>query len=168
MSEWVEVGKPSVKASEVLAVPSPVDNPRYKAITEELKRYHIDLIRLEKAEKLRDAVNSPGIISDYLGKIRLGCSLLFEYSNRYIDVHSDLMKELAEKRQKIYEEGIAEGKTPSASETHASAMTKVDSASIKIVENRMQQIKNEYERYNGICMYLQSKLKEYNTERIMN
>lgn len=164
MSDWVEAG--ATKA-EVLSVPNPEENPRYKQITTELRQYHAELIKLEKAEKLRDAVNSPGIISDYLGKLRLGCSLLFEYSNRYIDVHSDLQKELAEKQQAIYVAGIQEGKTPSGAETHAKAMTKVDAISIKIVENRMQQIKNEYERYNTITMYLMAKLKEYNTERFM-
>jgi len=164
MSDWVEAG--ATKA-EVLSVPNPEENPRYKQITTELRQYHAELIKLEKAEKLRDAVNSPGIISDYLGKLRLGCSLLFEYSNRYIDVHSDLTKELAEKQQAIYTQGIAEQKTPSAAETHSKSMTRVDAASIKVVENRMHQIKNEYDRYNGICMYLQSRLKEYNSERIM-
>lgn len=168
MADWVEAGAKPVERVEVLNIPNPEDNPRYKAITTELRRYHKDLLELEKAEKLRDAVNSPGILSDYLGKLRLGCSLLFEYSNRYIDVQSDLTKELADKQQQLYTEGIADGKTPSAAETNAKAMTRVDAASLKIVEQRMQQIKNEYERYNGICMYLQSKLKEYNTERIMN
>ena len=38
---------------------------------------------------------------------------------------------------------------------------------IKSVENMIQQVKNEYERYNGICMYLQSRMKEFNTDRMV-
>ena len=112
-------------------------------------------------------MNSPGIISDYLAKLRLGCSQLYEFLNRYIDVHSDLTRELATKRQSIFETALKAGKTPSMSSTLASELTKVDSASVKIVENRIQQIKNTYEEYNGICIMLQSKMREFNTERIV-
>ena len=58
--------------------------------------------------------------------------------------------------------------SPSGSENYAREMTRVDDSEIKIVENRIQQIKNEYERYNSIAIYLQSRMKEFGIERMMN
>lgn len=172
---FIEVGAGKVAvtshlpvSAKVLSVPNPDENPQYKAITSQLRTLHGDLLRMEQEGKLNNAVDNPGLIGDYLGKLRLNCNMLFAFLNNYIDVQSDLIKELAEKRQKLYEERLAQPKgTPSAAETHSKALTRVDEASLKIVENRIQQIKNEYERYNGICMFLQSRLKEFNTERIM-
>ncbi len=58
--------------------------------------------------------------------------------------------------------------SPSGAKNYADEMTRIDSANVKAVENRIQQIKNTYERYHGICLFLQSRMKEYNTERMMN
>lgn len=170
MSEdgFVEAGKPSIDREEVLAIPNPDSNPHYKRITGDLQRLHSELIKFEADGKLNNAVENPGLIGDYLGKLRLNCNLLFAFWNQYIDIMSDLQQEYASKKQGLYVERLAMPKgTPSAAKNHADEMTRVDNASIKAVENRIQQIKNEYERYNGICMFLQSRLKEFNTERIM-
>jgi hypothetical protein len=78
------------------------------------------------------------------------------------------MQETAVKRQRLYEQRLALPKSsPSASETHARELCRIDDANVKVLENRISQIKNEYERYNGICMYLQSRMKEFNTERMV-
>ncbi len=174
MSEWAEAGtkvvaeKATTRLPEVLAVPSPSENADYTRITSQLKRLHADLLRMEQEGKLSNATDNPGLIGDYLGKLRLNVNMLFAFINQYVDLENDLIKELNEKRQGIYEQRLSEPKgTPSAADTHSKAMTRVDEASLKMVQNRITQIKNEYERYNGICMYLQSRLKEFNTERIM-
>ncbi len=172
MTEWKEAGaiEPLEKLdkSEVLSIPSLESNDNYKNITGNLRTWHGELLRMETEGKLSNATDNPGLIGDYLGRLRLNCNMLFSFLNNYIDVESDLIKDLNEKRQSIYEQRLNSPKgTPSAADTHSKAMTRVDEASLKIVQNRIQQIKNEYERYNGICMYLQSRLKEFNTERIM-
>ena len=149
-----------------MKVPKLHENERYVKITTELRLHHKELLQLEKEGRLKEVKDSP-LIGDYLTKLRLNVNLLFAFINNYLDVHSDLTVELAEKRQKLYEELIEDGKTPSAAETHAKQMTRVDEATIKVVENQMQQLKNEYERFNGICMMLQSRLREFGTERIM-
>lgn len=161
-----EVEKPTV--AEVLSVPTLESNKQYAEITSQLRTMHGDLLQMEKQGQLSNASENPGLIGDYLGKLRLNCNMLFSFLNNYIDVENELIKELNEKRQALYEARLREPKgTPSAADTHSKALTRVDEASLKIVQNRIQQIKNEYERYNGICMYLQSRLKEFNTERIM-
>lgn len=172
---FIEAGKSEptaevekVSTAEVLSIPSLESNKQYAEITSGLRRAHGDLLKLEAQGKLSNATDNPGLIGDYLGKLRLNCNMLFAFLNNYIDVENDLIKELNEKRQSIYEQRLREPKgTPSSADTHSKALTRVDEASLKIVQNRIQQIKNEYERYNGICMYLQSRLKEFNTERIM-
>lgn len=172
---FIEAGKnvptedvPKVTTAEVLSIPSLDANADYKRITSGLRTWHGELLRMESEGKLSNATDNPGLIGDYLGRLRLNCNMLFSFLNNYIDIENDLIKELNEKRQAIYEARLSEPKgTPSAADTHSKALTRVDEASLKIVQNRITQIKNEYERYNGICMYLQSRLKEFNTERIM-
>lgn len=165
---FTEAGKKVTSSSKVLAIPNLDTNEHYKAITSMLRMLHGDLVIMEREGKLSNAVDNPGLIGDYLGKLRLNCNMLFAFLNNYIDIENDLLKELAEKRQRIYEQRLSLPKgSPSSADTHSRAITKVDETSLKIVQNRIIQIKNEYERYNGICMYLQSRLKEFNTERIM-
>jgi hypothetical protein len=143
-------------------IPSLNDDPKYKQLTTELRTLH-GVIRA------RD-YNNPGELiklKDDLGQLRLGANLLFSFINRYIDVLSELQQAVAAERQGVYEAQIALGKSPSASESHARETTRTSEAQVKVVENRISQMKNEYERYNGIAMYLQSRMKEANTERIM-
>ena len=171
MTGWHEAGIPSVRAltvKEVLMIPKLESNENYKRIVTSLRAWHEDLLKLEVEGKLSNAVDNPGLIGDYLGKLRLNCNMLYSFLNNFIDVENDLIKELNEKRQFLYEQYLKLPKgSPNSAELHSKNMTRVDEASLKLVQNRIQQIKNEYERYNGICMYLQSRLKEFNSERIM-
>lgn len=173
MSDWVEVGgkpeTPSVELSgDVIDIPNPTEDKNYARITKELQQWHKELLELEAEGKLSDIVNNPVTASDYLAKLRLNVNMLFAFWNNYIDVMNDLQKALAAKRQALYEERLSQPKgTPSAAEAHSKAMTRTDEINVKQVENRIQQIKNDYERYNGICLFLHSKMKEVNTERIM-
>lgn len=164
--EWADAPEAGSKAGveiadvEVLSI-NPNDDPKYVETINQLALWHGELIKLN----IRD---NPTLIGDYLDKLRLNCNLLFAWINSYIDYQTELERELAVKRQNIYEQTLAKPKSsPSASEKHAGEMTRIDAANVKVVMNRIQQIKNNYERYNGICMALQSRLKEFNTERIM-
>lgn len=155
---WVEAGK--VEEVEVIAI-NPMDDPQYVKTVTQLRQWHGELLSLNVSE-------NPALIGDYLGKMRLNCNLLFSFLNAYINLLVDAQVNLAVKGQNIYEQTL---KIPKKSENAAKIAreekTRIDSANVKVIENRIQQIKNEYERYNGICMYLQSRLKEFNTERIM-
>ena len=144
------------------------ENSKYQAITTECQTVHRQLLDYEKSGKLGNYVENPSLIGDYLGKLRLNANQLFAFLNIYIDIMNDLEIAYAEKRQNMYEAYLKLPKSsPSAAEKHARELTLIDEVKIKSVENMIQQVKNEYERYNGICMYLQSRLKEFNTERIM-
>lgn len=144
------------------------ENSKYQAITTECQTVHRQLLDYEKSGKLGNYVENPSLIGDYLGKLRLNANQLFAFLNIYIDILNDLEISYAEKRQNMYESYLKLPKSsPSAAEKHARELTRIDEVKIKSVENMIQQVKNEYERYNGICMYLQSRMKEFNTERMV-
>lgn len=144
------------------------DNRAYQVIVKQLRELHSELLSYESKGKLGNYVENPSLIGDYLGKLRLNCNRLFQFSNIYIDILSDLQTDYAKRRQAMYVEYLERPKaSPSAAEKHCREMTRVDESKISFVENCMQQVKNEYERYNGICMYLQSRMKEFNTEKVM-
>lgn len=144
------------------------DNSKYKSITKECQEIHKKLLRYEADGKLGNYTENPSLIGDYLGKLRLRANELFVFINLYIDIKNDLELEYAKKRQMIYEVTLKAPKSSSnMAEKHAREMTRVDEAKIKSINNTLQIIQNEYERYNGICMYLQSRLKEFNTERMI-
>lgn len=142
-----------------------VKNTTYIKIVAECKALHNELLKTENSDGAY--IENPALIGNYLGKLRLNANRLFTYSNIYIDILSDLQREYAVKRQGLYELQLAQGKSPSAAEKHAREMSRVDETTIGVIENNIQQVKNEYERYNGICMYLQSRMKEFNTERMV-
>lgn len=151
---------------EPIKVPRVQDNSRYTAITKELKQKHAELLKLQAEGSISQAKDSP-VIADYMMTMRLNCNLLFNFINGYLDVLTELSMELAKKRQAIYKEQIDDGKSSSGADTHAKQMTRVDEAVVKAVEYQIQQVRNDYERFNGICMGLQSRLKELNTERMV-
>ena len=144
------------------------ENGKYSVIVKECEELHSKLLQQEREGKLGNYVENPSLIGDYLGKLRLNCNQLFTYINIYIDIQSDLEMEYAKRRQAVYFEVFNSPKgSASAAEKHARETTRVDEAKIEAIKHMIAQVKNEYERYNGICMYLQSRLKEFNTERIM-
>lgn len=144
------------------------DNKRYNSITNECQNIHKVLLDYERTGKLGNYVENPSLIGDYLGKLRLNANQLFAFWNAYIDIQNELELAYAEKRQQEYELYLKSPKgSASGAEKHAREITRIDEAKIGLVKNTIQQIKNEYERYNGICMYLQSRLKEFNTERMV-
>lgn len=144
------------------------ESEKYNAITNKCQKVHRELLDYERQGKLGNYVENPSLLGDYLGKLRLNANQLFAFMNIYIDIQSDMELEYASKRQRLYEEKLAQPKaTPSAAEKHARELTRMDEAKIKVIDNTIHQIRNEYERYNGICMYLQSRLKEFNTERMV-
>lgn len=179
--EWQEAGaKPksqvnipeattdTPKASDTTVIPAPTENKRYVAVTQQLEQMHATLLRLETEGKLANTSDLPGLASEYQRKMRLNVNMLYAFMNQYIDVLSDLEKDYSARRQALFIDRLAQPKgTPSAAKTYSEEMTREDAMTIKIVQNRINQIKNDYERYNGICISLQSTMKAENTERIM-
>lgn len=154
--------------TEMSDIPAPSSNKRYVAVTKQLETLHADLLRLEMEGKLANTSDVPGLASEYQRRMRFNVNLLYGFMNNYIDVLSDLEKEYAHRRQQLFISRLAEPKqTPSSSKNYSEEMTREDAMTIKIVQNRINQIKNDYDRYNGICISLQSTMKAENTERIM-
>lgn len=143
-------------------IPSLNDDPKYANLIFELRTLH-GVIRKRDYNNPADMI----LMKDDLGELRLGANLLFSFLNTYIDILSELEQEYAEKRQSIYDSCIIEDMSPNMSDTHARNSTRNIEAKVKLIENRINQIKNEYERYNGIAIYLQSRMKDVNTERMI-
>lgn len=165
MEGFTEAGKKPSRQSPVVdsfvQSTDPTEDPKYVELLRRLQVWHGELINLNLSE-------NPALIGDYLGNLRLGANQLFVYLNTFIEMHSEMLVEYAQERQQLYEYWLTTPKgTPSSAESYAREKTRIQDTNIKIIENRIQQIKNNYERYNGICIYLQSRLKEFNTERIM-
>lgn len=136
-------------------------DPNYAAILKKLQGYHTELLGID------NLADNPVEAGQYQGKIRLEVSRLFAWMNAYIDLQVSVSEDYAHEKAMLYKQGLAQGKTPSAAEKHASEMTRVKSANLAIAKLRVDQIKNEYERYNGIAIYLATRMKEFNTERTM-
>lgn len=143
------------------------DNAKFQQLSKELADLQKNILKDEKEGRLYNYVENPSLLGDYLGKLRLRCAELYSFSNLYIDILSDLQREYALKRQELYVETLNKPKgSPSGAEKHAREMTRIDESKIGFIENCLQQVKNEYQRYDGICIYLQSRMKEFNTERM--
>lgn len=137
-------------------------------VTSILQVAHGELLKLEREGFDKAVRDNPALIGEYLIKLRLNCNLLFAFQNKYLEVLAEAIRGTAEKQQNIYEEQLALKKSENAAKNHAGEMTRIDNANVKVIENKIQQIKNSYERYNGICMSLQSRMREFETERRMN
>lgn len=159
---------PVMPSEGVADIPAPSATPAYIKLTKQLEIMHADLLRLEGEGKFANLSDVAGLASEYQRRMRLNVNMLYSFLNTYIDVLSDLEKEYAERRQALFVERLHQPKgTPAAAKAYSEEMTRVDAMTIKIVSNRIQQIKNDYERYNGICISLQSTMKAENAERIM-
>lgn len=141
---------------------------QYQQIVSTLRVAHGELLRMEGNGFDQAVRENPALIGEYLIKLRLNCNLLFSFQNKFLELLSTAQRGTAEKRQGLYEAQLALGKSPNSSKDHAENMTRVDGANVKVLENKIQSIKNEYSRYDGICMALQSRMREYNAERMMN
>lgn len=138
---------------------------QYQQIVSTLRVAHGELLRIEGQGFDTAVRDNPALIGEYLMKLRLNCNLLFSFQNKYLETLAVAIRGTAEKQQGIYETQLALKKSENAAKNHAGEMTRVDNANIKVLENKVQQIKNEYERYSGICMALQSRMREFDTER---
>lgn len=143
------------------------ENKKYQHIVNDCQELHRDLLTFEYEGKIGNYQENPTLIGDYLGKLRLNANQLFAFKNIYIDILSDLQREYAKHRESLYKAQLQSGKSASAAEKHAREMTRVEETNLKVIENNITIIQNEYERYNGICMYLQSRMKEHQSERFM-
>jgi len=143
------------------------ENTKYVSITQDCQKLHAELLKHEREGRLGNYAENPTLVGDYLAKLRLNANQLFAFENIYIEILSDMQLEFAKKRQALYAENLVKKPSINAAEINAREMTRVDGAKIATVENCIKQIRNEYQRYNDICMFLQSKMKENNAERIM-
>lgn len=168
--EWTEAGnnsKPktlisSINVNELRLT----DNQKYQELLKNCNTVHKQLLQYESANKANSYVDNPSLIGEYLGKLRLNANMFFSYMNIYIDLISELELEYAKKRQAIYKEQLEQTSVSSA-EKYAREMTRIDEAKINTVKNSLNQIRNNYEQFNSICIYLQSRLKEFTTEKML-
>lgn len=143
------------------------DNKQYQTILKECDRIHRELLKYERDNKSNSYIENPALIGQYLGQLRLHANLLFSYMNTFIDLISDMELNYAENRKRLFMEALNETDSPNKSESIAREKTRVLEAKIGMMKANLNQIRNSYENYNSICMYLMSRNKEFISERIM-
>lgn len=162
---FIEVGEtPKIEpvTGDFSSINNPTNDPEYNKLLKRLQGYHLDLLRED--EKLAD---NPVLAGEYQGKLRLDVSRLFAYMNAFIDLQVSVSENYAKERERIYKEQLALGKSPSAAVNHAGEVTRILSSNVAIAKLRVDQIKNEYDRYNSIAIYLATRMKEFATERFL-
>jgi len=140
---------------------NPLDDKTYVKLLEKLQASHVELMKLDRTDP------NPVVMERLMGDIRIHANRLFIYMNDYIDLQIQLSEEYANAREKLYIEQLALGKSPSAAEKAAVEMTRVQNNAVAISKLRLDQIKNEYNRYDSLAIYLASCLKSAQTERMM-
>jgi len=140
----------------------PNNDPRYTEILKHLQNIHAELLNSDLTSV------DPELLVKNLGEIRLNVNKLFAFINYYIDALSNLELAYADKRKSLFVEKMSEPKgSVSKAESYAREMMRIDEAEIKVVQNRIKQIQNEYERYNTIAIYLHARMKENQSEKFM-
>lgn len=140
---------------------NPMDDQTYVKLLERLQKSHVELIKLDRTDP------NPVVMERLMGDIRIHCNRLFIYMNDYIDLQIKLSEEYANAREQLYVKQLEAGKSPSAAEKAAVEMTRVQNNAVAISKLRLDQIKNEYNRYDSLAIYLASCLKSAQTERMM-
>lgn len=140
---------------------NPTNDPKYVQLLEDLEGYRKELFAI--GDKLAD---NPVKAGEYQGKIRLAVSELITYKNNFIDLQATKLEGYARERTRIYKEKLI-GSTPSAAEKHASEVTRELQAESQIAKMRVDQIDGEYQKYSNIAIYLASRAKEFNSERML-
>ena len=162
MDDCFEEVQAKVKQLENFSVKiNPMDDPTYVKILEKLQASHVELMKLDRADP------NPVEMQRIMGDLRIEVNRLFIYMNQYIDVQIEMAEEYANNRESTYIKSLTEGKSPSAASKHASEITRVQDNAVGIAKLRLQQIKNNYERYDGLSIYLASRLKGINTEKMI-
>lgn len=140
------------------------ENENYQKIISDLKKAREQLTLLEEQGNL-DRDNA-ALIGDYLTRIRLHLSPLYDYDNALLDEINRKLRETDASQEKMYKKLVESGKSENAAKNHSGEMHRVARGEIKILENHRKQIENTTDQYDGIVMSLQSRLKEFNMERI--
>lgn len=163
--------KPSFKQSDIPAevLPKPLDElfegifqDKYEKLTGYLHDKHMELRALPT-----DIRENPARLAEELTTIRLNCNVLFLFTNKLYDLLNDEIGRVAAKRQLAYEEQLALGKSENAAKNHSGEITRIDEARIKVIENTITQVKGEFNRYDGICMMLQTRMRGFDSEMRM-
>lgn len=171
--DWIESGsKESIKESLLETVDLDslrlADNKTYQSILGELQKLHAELLQLETDGKIDNFRDNPVLVGQYLTKLRLKVNMLFKFINLYLDILNDMEIDLAKKRENLFKEMLnSAGGSVNKAEKYSIELTRLDKAKVGVLSNTIKQVENEYERYNGICISLQSRMKEFASEKIM-
>lgn len=140
---------------------NPMEDKTYVKLLERLQASHVELIKLDRTDQ------NPVVMERIMGDLRIHCNRLFIYMNDYIETQIELMEEYAKNRENLYIQQLELGKSPSAANNHAGEMTRVQANAVNISKLRLDQIKNNFSRYDGLAIYLASCLRSANTDKMM-
>lgn len=140
-------------------VPPLTENEPYQELLKKLDGIHQEL-----KNGLRE---NPAMLGEKLEQLRLEAGYIRPFVNAQFDILNDEMQTLAAKKKKLYDALRKSGKSENASKNHLSEWYRVEDVQIVVLQNHIKMMLGDYERFDAICMMMQSRLKEFTTERLM-
>lgn len=138
-----------------------MDDEAYQKLSVRLNKLHYSVLK-------EDVLDNPALTGDYMTQIRGYANFILPYINRAIDAVSEADGAVSKAREKLYAENTANGMSPSAAEKDARERTRLLEHKLNNAQRGVDKLRNDYKRYDSLVLVMQSRLKEFNTERIMD
>lgn len=133
---------------------------QYNNLLATLRAMHIEVLK-------KAVLDDPTLLGDYMVRMRGYAEFLVPYVNRALTEADDALLKCETERAGIYNKAIEAGESQNASAVKAKERTRLLDAEYEVARNEVTRRKNEYVRFSNICTTMQSRLREFNTEKMM-
>jgi adenylosuccinate synthase len=131
----------------------------YKRLLDKLSKLHVSILK-------EDILSNPVMTGEYMAQLRGYANFILPYVNRAIDEVNEADKKVSAERQSVYLANTKQGMSPSAAEKDAREQTRVLDSEFEIAKRSVEKFRNDYKRFDTLVMTMQSRLKEFNTEKM--
>jgi hypothetical protein len=133
---------------------------QYEKLLATLRSMHIEVLK-------KAVLDDPTLLGDYLVRMRGYAEFLVPYVNQALTAADEALMACETERDRIYKAAIAEGKSQNAASTESKELTRLMDAKYEVARNEVKRRRNEYERFSNLCITMQSRLREFGVERLM-
>ena len=133
---------------------------QYNKLLETLRAMHIEVLK-------KNVLDDPTLLGDYMVRMRGYAEFLVPYVNQALSDADDKLMRCETERNRIYKEAIDAGESQNAAATKSKENTRLLDAEYEVAKNEVKRRRNEYERFSNLCTTMQSRLREFGVERVM-
>lgn len=133
---------------------------QYTKLLTTLRSMHIEVLK-------KNVLDDPTLLGDYMVRMRGYAEFLVPYVNQALTEADEALIKCETERTRIYKEEIAKGSSQNMAETKAKENTRMLDAEYEVAKNEVKRRRNEYERFGNLCTAMQSRLREFATEKMM-